>query len=585
MITHGNQARMKVRRDEAKRRIPGYLVWIAVVMTGCGAPDAPPPEPDGGPASPALSFTDVTEAAGLGDFRHVNGARGDFWFPETMGSGGGFLDYDGDGRQDVILVGGGAWDAEADRNVRKLWLYRNTGDGSFALLPDETFPPGLEGYGMGVAVADYDNDGDEDLFFTTLGPNHLLRNDDGVFTDVTAEAGLDKAGQWSTASLFFDADRDGHLDLFVGNYVTWTPETDIFCSQDGENKGYCTPELYPGEPGRFYHNRGDGTFEDRTEAAGFVASSAKTLGVSVLDFNGDGWPDLVVANDTDPDLLYRNNGDGTFAEVGVLSGIAFDERGRARAGMGVDVGVVDDSGEETIFVGNFSNEMIAVYRHLGHGAFLDRAAASKIGRPSLLTLTFGVFLFDVDLDGDLDLFAANGHVQPHIEHVKDNIKFREPPHLFLNDGHGTFTDVAPEIGGVLAEPMVARAAAYADIDGDGDLDVLVTENAGPAHLWRNDLDGARRFVRVDVEGRASNRDGLDARLELVAGARRQVRRVRTGGGFLAAFEKPVTFGLGDAARADTLLIRWPSGHIDLLAGIEAGRRLRIVEGMGDAPAP
>jgi hypothetical protein len=578
---------MKVRRDEAKRRIPATVALMLGLTAGCAAPDAPVPAPPVEHASvPAtLTFTDVTEAAGLGGFRHVNGARGDFWFPETMGSGGGFLDYDGDGRQDVILVGGGAWDAEADRAVRKLWLYRNTGAGAFTLVSDETLPPRLDGYGMGVAVADYDNDGDEDLFFTTLGPNHLLRNDDGVFTDVTREAGLDEGGQWSTAALFFDADRDGHLDLFVGNYVKWTPETDVFCSQDGENKGYCTPDLYEGVPGRFYHNRGDGTFEDRTEAAGFVASSGKTLGAVAFDFNRDGWPDLVVSNDTEPDLLYENRGDGAFAEVGVLSGIAFDERGRARAGMGVDAGVVDETGEETLFVGNFSNEMIAVYRHLGNGAFLDRAAASKIGRPSLLTLTFGVFLFDVDLDGDLDLFAANGHVQPHIERVKDNVKFREPPHLFLNDGHGTFTDVAPEIGGVLAGPMVARAAAYADYDGDGDLDVLVTENAGPAHLWRNDLDGARRFLRVEVEGRASNRDGIGARLELVAGGRRQVRRVRTGGGFLAAFEKPVTFGLGGAVRVDSLIVRWPSGRLDRLVGVEAGRTLRLVEGGGVVHAP
>ncbi len=554
-----------------------WLLLSLALWAGCGASD-PPTTP---PAPPArLAFTDVTADAGLGDFRHVNGARGDTWFPETMGSGGGFLDANGDGHPDIVLVGGGAWDREADRAVRKLWLYLNRGDGTFDLAPDGTFPSDLEGYGMGVAVADYDNDGDDDLFFTTLGPDHLLRNDGGTFTDVTRAAGIDPGRAWSTAALFFDADRDGHLDLYVAGYVHWTPETDLFCSQDGENKGYCTPELYEGTPGRFYHNRGDGTFEDRTVEAGLDTAHGKTLGVIDFDFNRDGHPDLVLANDTDPDQLYQNNGDGTFTEIGVASGIAFDEQGRARAGMGLDAGVVDETGEETLFVGNFSNEMIGVYRHLGHGVFLDRAAASRIGRPSLLTLTFSVFLFDVDLDGDLDLFAANGHVQPHVERVTDNITFRQPPHLFVNDGTGHFRDVAPEVGGVLARPLVARAAATADIDGDGDPDVLVTENDGPAHLWRNDLAGAPHWLRVTLEGRQSNRSGLGARVELLAGGARQVRYVRRNGGFLSTFDPALTFGLGTAAQVDSLLVRWPSGHVDRLGPLPPDRAVHVVEGLG-----
>ncbi|QXD16363.1 CRTAC1 family protein [Rhodocaloribacter litoris] len=566
------------------RRSPAPALLLAAVFlaaggAGCGAPGSS--EPSRPPATaPAArpAFTDLTTAAGLGDFRHENGARGDTWFPETMGSGGGFLDANGDGHPDIVLVGGGAWTPEEDRAVRKLWLYLNNGDGTFTLAPAGTLPDDLPGYGMGLAVADYDNDGDDDLFFTTLGPDHLLRNDGGVFTDVTRSAGLPHDPTWSTAALFFDADRDGHLDLYVAGYVKWSPETDLFCSQDGENKGYCTPELYEGVPGRFYHNRGDGTFEDRTAAAGFDTATGKTLGVIDLDFNRDGWPDLAFANDTDPDQLYRNNGDGTFTETGVASGIAFDEQGRARAGMGIDAGVVDPSGEETLFVGNFSNEMISVYRHLGHGVFLDRAAASQIGRTSLLTLTFSVFLFDADLDGDLDLFAANGHVQPHIERVSDQIRFRQPPHLFLNDGNGTFTDIAPELGGVMTRPLVARAAATADIDRDGDLDVLLTENAGPAHLWRNDLDAPRHWLRVDLEGRVSNRDGLGARIEILAGGQRQVRRVRRNAGFLSTFEKTATFGLGNATRVDSLVVYWPGGHVDRFAGIETNQTVRVIEG-------
>ncbi len=564
-----------------------WLIILASLLftVGCDRPASQArPEAAGSPASSSLAFTDVTQTAGLEAFRHVNGAAGEKWFPETMGAGGGFLDYDGDGHLDLALVGGGAWEADADRQVRKLWLYRNQGDGTFADVTTEALPPRLGGYGFGVAAADYDNDGDDDLFFTTLGPNHLLRNDAGVFADVTTEAGLSDDEAWSTSALFFDADRDGDLDLYVGHYVVWSPEKDLWCSSDGETKGYCTPELYEGAPGRFYRNRGDGTFADETQAAGFGVSTGKTLGLAAFDFNRDGWPDLVVANDTEPDLLFQNDGDGTFTEVGVLSGIAFDERGRARAGMGLDVGVVDETGEETIFVGNFSNEMIGVYRHLSGGVFLDRAATSQIGRPSLLTLTFGLFLFDVDLDGDLDLFTANGHVQPHIERVKDNVKFRQPPHLFLNAGDGTFTDAAPTLGGALSEALVGRGAAYADYDDDGDLDILVTENNGPAHLWRNDLSGAN-YLRVAVAGRQSNWSGLGTRVVAFVAGQRQERRIRTGSSFLSQSEKVATFGLGRATQVDSLFIFWPSGQVDRLAGLAANQTLRLVEEPGGKPAP
>ena len=556
----------------------GYALLLALVGCNGGDPEEQVTTEEE-TSGLALSFTDVTEEAGLGAFQHQTGAYGEKWFPEAMGSGGGFVDYNGDGWMDVLLAGGGVWEGSGEEEGPALWLYRNNGDGTFTNTTEEAGLGNVDAYGLGIAAGDYDNDGDQDVYFTTLRENHLFRNDDGVFTDVTGEAGVGGEATWSSSAIFFDADRDGDLDLYAGNYVAWTPETDIFCSLDRETKGYCTPETYQGVPSRFYRNNGDGTFTDQTEEAGFLPAPGKTLGVAELDFNRDGWPDLAVASDTQRDLLYENDGDGTFTERGAISGVAYDENGRARAGMGIDVGVLDSTGRETIVVGNFSKEMIGVYRHMGGGLFIDRAAVSQIGRPSLLTLTFGLFLLDVDLDGDLDLFAANGHVQPEIESTQEGVSYAEPPHLFLNQGDGTFEDVAPAIGGPLTEPIVARGAAYADYDRDGDLDILITENNGPAHLWRNDLTD-KHFLRVSTAGQTSNRDGIGTRIVVKAGGRPMERRVRTGGSYLAHSEQTATFGLGSQERADSLLVYWPSGQVDHFADVEANQHVRVVEGTG-----
>ena len=324
-----------------------------------------------------------------------------------------------------------------------------------------------------------------------------------------------------------------------------------------------------------YRNEADGTFTEVTEEAGFLPAPGKNLGATELDFNRDGWPDLAVANDMQRDLLYRNDGDGTFTELGMISGMAFDEKGRARAGMGIDAG----DGRATIFIGNFSNEMIGVYRYEGHETFVDRAATSQIGYPSRLTLTFGLFLFDVDLDGDLDLFAANGHMQEDIEEVQDGITYRQAPQLFLHTRDGVFEEATASPGSALRMEIVARGAAHADYDRDGDVDILVTENGGPAHLWRNDTP-AGNFLRVELEGRASARDGIGARVVAVVGDWRIERRIRTGSSYLSQSEKAAHFGLADATRVDSLLIIWPSGWIDRLAGIEANREIHVVEGEG-----
>ena len=564
------------------------LLLLAVWGSGCAASGSSPGAeevPDG------LHLTDVTAAAGLAGYRHDNGGFGEKWMPEIVGPGATFLDYDGDGWEDVLLAGGGRWQsrlAPQHTPVRALWLYRNqggSGSGQAPTFVDVTAEAGLdkpEAYSFGATAADYDNDGDADLFVVTVAENLLFRNDGGRFVEVGHAAGLADISSWSAGALFFDADRDGWLDLFVVNYVDWTPEQDIPCHWKGV-KGYCTPQSYQGVPSQFYRNNGDGTFTNRTAEAGFLSAlppeKDKALGVAELDFDADGWPDLFVANDTERDLLFRNNGDGTFTEQGIRSGVAFDQYGKARAGMGTDVGVVDSTGQPSIFVGNFSQEMVGIYAHTGNGLFMDRAAVSKVGFPSLMTLTFGLFLFDADLDTDLDLLLANGHVQEHIAEVVEGVTFAQPAQVFLNRGDGTFEEMPQQ--GVLAEPLVARGAAYADYDRDGDLDVLLTENNGPAHLWRNDTArGGRHYLRVRVVGRESNRDGLGTRIIAEVDGLRMERRIRTGSSYLSQSERVAAFGLGTAEQVDRLEVLWPSGKVETFEAVAGDREVLLEEGSG-----
>ena len=561
----------------------GLLAVVGSVALGWGdvtslwgggtAPQAPTPQNEG----TRIAFSDVTKTAGLGAFRHETGAVGKKWFPETMGSGGGFIDYNGDGHLDILLVGGGTWEEPAPSDYRALWLYRNDGDGTFTLRTEEAGLGDVEAYGFGIAVADYNNDGRPDVYLTTLNENKLFRNDGGTFTEVGAEAGVAGDSVWSTSAVFFDANRDGHLDLYVGNYVEWSPENDFFCSFDGEEKVYCTPEEYEGIPGRFYRNDGDGTFTEATSAVGIGQGPGKTLGAVALDYDRDGWPDLAVANDMERNLLFHNDGDGTFTEVGTRGGMAYDRLGRPRAGMGIDAGVVDTTGKVTLFVSNFSGQKVSVFRHTEDGLFENRADVSGIGGASRATLGFGLFLFDAELDGHQDLFVANGHVQREIEEFRDGVTYRQSPQLFRNqNGTGTFQEYDPGEG-VLGTPLVARGAAYGDVTGDGRLDVLITENGGPAHLWRND-SRTGRFLRVRLRGRESNRDGIGARVVAVADGHRMERRVRSGSSYLSQNEAAVTFGVGEASRVDSLTVHWPSGQVDRFANLEVDRTLNLVEG-------
>ena len=561
------------------------LRWLLIggLLAGCGAQPLETPEQ---PAEAGvLVFEDVTAAAGLSDFRHETGAFGQKWMPESLGGGGGFADLDGDGWTDIILVTGAHWPGHGPA-LPALTVYRNRGDGTFEPWTAQAGLDRYTAYGMGIAAADYDNGGDTDLFLTALGPNLLFQNDGrGRFREVSREAGLSGDTSWSTAAIFFDADRDGWLDLFYGNYVDWTPETDLFCTSDGIHKDYCTPRQYNGVSGRFFHNNGDGTFSDMTEAAGFAGMPGKTLGIAELDFNRDGWPDLVVANDTQRDLLFVNNGDGTFTERGMVAGIAFDANGRARAGMGIDVGFLGADAMPVIAIGNFSSEMAGFYQYVGNGVFVDRAPQVGMGSPTLLTLTFGLFFFDPDLDGDLDLLLCNGHIMEDIAKVQDGVTFRQRPQLFLNEGAGRFREY-PAVG-VWAQPLLGRGAAYTDYDRDGDVDVLLTENGGPVHLWRNRTDpgrpGAPHFVQLSLRGVQSNRDALGTQLVLYAGGRRLERRVHGGSSYLSQPEYIVTVGLGPHTQVDSLVVWWPSGLQQRFERLAADRRWLLIEGQSPQP--
>jgi hypothetical protein len=534
------------------------------------------------PPQALVVFTDATQAAGI-RFKHVSGAFGKKYLPETMGSGAAFLDFDGDGWQDILLVNSKNWPGRpGPRSIPA--LYRNNHDGTFT---DVTKAAGLdvEMYGMGVTAADYDNDGRVDVYLTALGGNHLFHNlGGGRFADVTEKAGV-RNGGFSTSAAFFDYDKDGKLDLFVANYVEWSLEKDLYCTLDGKTKSYCTPESYKGQSAALYRNRGDGTFEDVTKAAGLDNPASKALGVTLLDFDGDGWLDLFVANDTQPNKLYRNKGNGTFADVGMSAGVAFSEAGVARAAMGVDAADYDGSGRPSLVIGNFSNEMMALYHNEGTGLFIDEAPTSSIGQVSLLSLTFGCFFFDYDLDGLPDIFAVNGHVADDIEAVQPKVRYAQPPHLFRNLGGRRFEAVTASSGEALQRPMVGRGAAYADYDNDGDLDVLVTSNNGPARLLRNDGGNRNRYLRVRTVGTASNRDGIGARVTLTtASGSRPWGLVKTGSSFCSQSELPLTFGLGSATKVPRVEVAWPSGRVDVLTDVAAGQTITVEEGKGLAPA-
>ncbi len=550
-----------------------FALAVAAALAG-GSSSGPAP----------VTFRDVTQQSGI-RFVHNNGAFGKKFLPETLGPGVAFIDYDNDGWPDIFLVNAMDWPGHLQKHTTPK-LYHNNHDGTFT---DVTHKAGLdvEMYGMGVAVGDYDNDGFDDLFVTALGQSRLFHNNgNGKFTDVTQKAGLSGPRELSTSAAWVDFDKDGRLDLVVGNYVQWTQETDLYCTLDGKSKSYCTPESYKGTAARLWRNGGDGTFEDVTQKAGLGDPTSKTMGIAVLDYDNDGWPDLLFSNDTQPNKLYRNNGNGTFSEKGVIAGIAFSEDGVARAGMGVDAADYDHSGHPSVMITNFSNQMLSLYHNEGKGLFVDEAPQSAIGRATLLTLGFGCFFFDYDLDGWPDIFIANGHIDPEIQRVQANVKYAMPPHLFRNLGKGKFEEVTNSMGAAFVTPRVGRGAAYADIYNDGRLDLLLSTNGGPAYLFRNEAQGssANRSLRLKLVGTKSNKDGIGSVVRLSSAADSQTQILRSGSSYLSSSELILTFGLAQRDKAETIEIRWPSGQVDHLSNVAAGQTITVTEGKGQTSA-
>lgn len=562
------------------------LSLAATVAAGASSGLLAQPKPKPSPVKPATTkappakagpvmFTDVTPASGV-RFRHVSGAFGKKYLPETMGAGVVVLDVDNDGRQDLYFANGKAWPGRPPARALPA-LYRNAGGGRFV---DITKAAGMavEAYGMGGAAGDFDNDGSTDLFVTALGGNRLYRNTGkGTFVDVTAKAGVGRAG-FSTSAAWLDYDKDGRLDLFVTNYVQWQIDKDLYCTLDGKTKSYCTPESYKGDTPFLFRNLGNGTFEDVTKKAGLQDPTSKGLGIGLIDYNADGWLDIFVANDTQPNRLYRNTGKGTFVDEAVTAGVAFNEAGVARAGMGVDAADFDGSGRQGLLIGNFSNEMLSLYRNEGNGLFIDDAPTSSLGRESLLSLTFACFFFDADNDGQLDIFTANGHVADDISRVQPKVTYAQAAHLYRNAGQARFSNVAGQIP-ALSTPMVARGAAHVDLDNDGDQDLVVTVNNGAARVLRND-SRAGRALRLSLVGTKSNRSAIGATVRVTSGGTTRVAMVKSGSSYLSQSELPLTFGLGQASKVEQVEIRWPSGQVDRLGPQDAGQTLIVTEAKG-----
>ncbi len=558
------------------------LTILLCLALGCRRAErasiAPPPTPRPTPP-PAIRYAEKAAALGV-DFVHVTGAQGKKWMPETMGGGVAVLDYDGDGRPDLLFVSGSYWPGDPRARTQKssLALYRNEGNDANGLphFRNVTREAGLERifYGMGASVGDYDNDGRDDIYVTGLEGNLLFHNRGGRFEEVSRRAGVSDSG-WGTSSAWFDYDGDGLLDLYVGRYVDWSPARDLFCTLDGKTKSYCTPERYPGSSSHLYRNLGNGRFEDVTRKAGLEIANQKALGVAPWDFDGDGRVDLLVANDTAPNNLFHNRGDGTFEDVAIPAGIAVDEAGRARGAMGASWADTMNGKGSTVAIGNFSNELKSLYWTDTGEVFLDESPRSGVGPTSFLDLTFGVLFFDADLDGRVDLLLANGHVEPTVQEVQKDVAYRQAPILYRNAGEGRFTPLG-EGSGDLAQPLVARGAAYADLDGDGDLDVVLVENGGPARIYLNPTDSPGKSVRIRLVGAGrSNRDAVGARVVATIGGRTLAQQVAGGQSYLSASEKTLTFGLGDATRIDRLEIRWPDGSTQALENVPGGARLTV----------
>ena len=590
-------------------------IWVLGWAVGCQS------------ERPVVYFTDATDQAGL-SFVHENGAVGQYLLIETMGAGGALADLDEDGDLDVYLVNGfdlKGLNARPINLVRRenglYWvapsapspeprsadpadyaveltpaagvaprgnaLYRNEGTGTFVEVPNAGGAADVS-YGMGVAVADADNDGDQDLYATNYGPNAFYRNRG----DATFVRGRGvEAPQWSTSAAFFDRDNDGSLDLYVVNYLDFTLATNKICggfihTDDAglraigeDTRSYCAPSEYGGVPDVLYHNAGDGTFVDVSLAAGVANPQGKGLGVVAWDWNEDGYQDLYVANDGVANFLYQNAGDGTFRDVALQAGVAYNVRGQAEAGMGVDIGDCDRDGDWDLFVTNFSRETNTLYRNEGT-YFKDVTAVAGLGRPSWLYLGFGTAFFDYDHDGDPDLYVANGHVLDRVQVLQPGVRYAQEHQLFRNDGSCRFAEVGDRAGSWFAQAQISRGLARGDWDGDGDLDLLVTNCGGPAKLARNHHGNGRHWASIKLVATAANRDAVGAEVRVVAGSLDQRRLVSSGSSYLSAGDRRLHFGLGDRRRIERLEVQWPHGVRQVFRELPANRNLLVEQGRG-----
>ena len=537
-------------------------------------------------ADPAVPFSDRTRALGI-DFRHQRGASAQKHLVETMGSGCALLDYDGDGRLDVLLINGGRTPDSPPFEPRAHALYRNPGGGR---LEEVTREAGLDlpaDYGMGVAVGDYDNDGDPDLYLTHFGPNRLYRNNgDGTFSDVTGRAGVAGA-EWSTGAAFFDYDRDGAPDLYVVNYLDATFERNPPCEMKGI-RAYCHPRHFAGVADRLYRNLGDGRFRDVSRSSGILNPEGKGLGVVAADFDGDGWVDLYVANDSVRNVLLRNKGDGTFSDVTLLSGTGYNSQAQAEAGMGVDAADYDGDSLLDIFVTNYDLETNALYRYQGNWLFGDERWRSGLAREDRFLLGFGTGFLDFDNDGDRDLLVVNGHVVDNIERIQPDLSHPQPDQLFENRG-GRFVEHGPFYRWSSRQPRVGRGTALGDIDNDGDIDVLISNSGAEPALLINRVGASRNWIQLRLTGTDSSRDAVGTRLTLTTAEGEQTDQITGGGSYLSASDLRAHFGLGEAARVEEIRIRWPSGKEEVLKDIPANRILQVTEGrpseFSAAPGP
>ena len=524
-------------------------------------------------AGQPFTFEDVTAKAGV-SFVHENGAAGAYWYPELFGGGVAVIDADGDRWPDLLFINGRRW-AGSGRTSHA--LFHNNHNGTFTNVTSGSGFDTLDVYGLGAAVGDFDNDGREDVFVTTTEGGRLMRNAGGNrFVDVTSRAGI-RAGTFAVSAAWLDYDKDGLLDLFVGNYVQWSPaiEAQVRCTQNGV-RGYCGPDAYKPVAPTLYHNLGGGRFEDVTTRAGMGDPSDKVMGVAVLDYNGDGWPDLFVGSDRVPARLYRNDGKGHFVDEAVRAGVALSENGVARANMGTDAADYDRSGRPHIVVGNFVNEMLGLYHNENGSLFRDVAPRSDVGRSSLLSVTWAAFFFDADLDGFLDIFTANGGTDES-QGRDARARISQAPLLLRNRGNGTFENITASLGQAFNKPVMGRGAAYLDFDGDGDLDLVMTTLGGPAVLFRNTSAGSNRWLRVQVTGTTSNRGGIGAVVRVTSASGTQWQMVHSGSSYASQSELPLTFGLGSDTKVTQVEVTWPSGRTQRMSDVGVNQVLQIAE--------